>query len=249
MKILANVLIFLIYLTWTLLVFPLALTCLLGLSQKPALQSFSRRVSWFYGRYLVYLLSPLLPCEFKNKDYARKVAPCIIVANHQSFLDLFLMGLQNESNLCMVSRSWPYSKLFFYAPLMWSGGYIDAEKLPFERVLQLFEQRLKEGASLVIYPEGHRSKDGKLQKFHGGAFYLACKTKRPIVPLVIHDSYKILGPGTKLLSPKTIHLEMLKPIYPEAFLSETKTLPHRAMTRKVHALMQKALCQTSEIAS
>jgi 1-acyl-sn-glycerol-3-phosphate acyltransferase len=76
---------------------------------------------------------------------------------------------------------------------------------------------LGSGASIVIYPEGTRSPDGSLQRFHAGAFHLALATQTPILPLCIDGTGRFLKKGSLLLRPVPITVKLLQPLAPEHF--------------------------------
>lgn len=237
---LVNAAIAAIFISWTTLLLPVA-WLLLPFCRLTGGRGrrFLRQAAWCYGRGLLILLRPFIPTQCAERNLAKKVRPCIIVANHQSFLDLFLLGAQNERDLCLVSKAWPYRLLFFFAPVMRTAGYIDAESLPPAEVERRALQRLAEGATLVIFPEGRRTRDGSLGRFHVGAFYLACRAGVPVLPLAIVNSFAVFRVGSRCFTPEAVILRMLEPVYPREFSGDI--LPHRAMTRRVRAELQNVL--------
>ena len=68
---------------------------------------------------------------------------------------------------------------------------------------------LKDGMSLVIFPEGSRTLDGQIHRFKKGAFLLAEEMKMPVIPLVVEGPYKVLKRGTFLLYPSKLTLTIL----------------------------------------
>lgn len=86
------------------------------------------------------------------------------------------------------------------------------------------EQTLKHGMSLVVFPEGSRSWDGKMIPFKRGAFMLAGEFKLPVVPLTIDGSFKAMPRSTYFMTPTTIKLTIHKPIYPGERGFNTKQL-------------------------
>ncbi len=230
-----------LFVFWTVCILPVGLVFVLLMSPlslmgfRPVwMQTAARRYVSLYGRGMLFLLRPWMPVYVKNAQALMRTGPCVLVVNHQSFLDLYLLGSQAQGNLCLVSKSWPYKKLFFFAPVMRFAGYVDAESLPAEEVARLCVQRLAEGASVVFFPEGTRSKDGSLQKFHTGAFLLAQQAGVPVVPMIIYNAWRVFPKGAKLFAPQAINMELLEPVFPQHFYKET--LPHRAMMRHVRAL-------------
>ena len=78
--------------------------------------------------------------------------------------------------------------------------------------------------SLVIFPEGSRSWDGKLIPFKRGAFMLAAEFRLPVVPITIDGSFKAMPRSTYNMTPTTIHITIHKPIYPGEKGFNTKKL-------------------------
>lgn len=197
----------------------------------PALARLARRLITGYGRVTLWLLRPWMPVRVDNAHAALEAAPCIIVANHQSFLDLYLLGAQAATDLCLVSKSWPYRLLFFFAPMMRLAGYVDVERLSAPEAGELCLRRLREGATLVFFPEGSRTRDGRLGRFHAGAFVLAAQAGVPVAPLLIYNSREVFPAGGRLFCPASVRMRLLDAVHAVEFDGET--LPHRAMMRRV----------------
>jgi 1-acyl-sn-glycerol-3-phosphate acyltransferase len=163
-------------------------------------------------------------------------SPCIIVANHNSAIDPYLFGALPIEN-CFVT-SWPF-KIPVYGPLMRLAGYINIAD-GWEAILQIGAARLHAGASLSIWPEGHRSRDGRLGRFRKGAFQLAFETGYPILPVSIIGSDRILPPGRRFLSPGRVRIILHNPIFPEkSDLPPTEQIS--AMRDQARAVIGKSL--------
>ena len=93
------------------------------------------------------------------------------------------------------------------------AGYIDTAE-GWHNIRRKCAERLKNGVSVIIWPEGHRSRDGQMGRFRKGAFQLAVETGYPIQPVCIIGSGDILLPGERLLSPGRVKLVILDPILP-----------------------------------
>ncbi len=230
-----------LFVLWTVCILPFGLGAALlawplsAMKHRPVwVEEAARSYVSLYGRGMLFLLRPWLPTHMHNGHKAWEQGPCILVVNHQSFLDLYLLGCQKQSNLCLVSKSWPYRILFFFAPIMRLAGYVDAEALPPQEVAKHCLLRLQQGATVVFFPEGTRTKDGSLQKFHVGAFVLAQQAQVPVVPMLIKNAWHVFPKGAKLFAPQAIHMELLDPVFPQYFQKED--LPHRAMLRHVRKL-------------
>ena len=221
-----------VFVCWTIIILPCTLLiAVLHRLWPTAMCNANRKYIWFYGYTTLFFLQPWLPVRMRNPDLAVRYPHSIIIPNHQSFLDIYLLGAQNQSNVCMITKSWPYRLLFFFAPTMRSAGYIDAERLSAEDVEKLCLQRLEEGATLVIFPEGRRTRDGSLGRFHIGAFRMAVRAQVPVLPLLIQNTFHIFPPGSKTFTPALIEMAFLDPVFPQKFADAL--LPHRAMMRHV----------------
>ncbi|MDR0466639.1 MAG: 1-acyl-sn-glycerol-3-phosphate acyltransferase [Deltaproteobacteria bacterium] len=224
-----------VFVCWTIIALPCALpTVVLHGLWPSVMRRANRRLIWLYGRIALFFLRPWMPVRMGRPDLAVRLPRSIILPNHQSFLDLYLLSAQNQPNVCMVTKGWPFRLLFFFAPSMRGAGYVNAEALSPKAVEELCLQRLQEGATLVIFPEGRRSRDGSLGRFHSGAFRVAVKAQVPVLPLLIRNTFRIFPPGGKSFSPAPIEMEFLDPVHPQDFAAEL--LPHRAMLRRARAL-------------
>jgi 1-acyl-sn-glycerol-3-phosphate acyltransferase len=162
-----------------------------------------------YGWILVKIVPFLAPVIVESRG-EKPPLPAILVANHNSAIDPYLFGalLINVSFI----TTWPF-KIPVYGFCMRLARYIDANE-GWEKVCQKSAALLRSGVSIIIWPEGHRSRDGSLGRFKNGAFALAVQTGFPILPVCILGSEKLLPPGKRLLSPSRIKLLLLDPIYP-----------------------------------
>lgn len=214
------------------------------LTGSVAVRRLARAANWLYGRSVLWLSRPFIKIRCINPGGAKDLGSCILVCNHQSILDLYLIAVQGCHQACPVAKSWPFRLLFPFAPGMLAAGYIQAEGHTPHEISALCHQRLSEGTALVFFPEGRRSRDNSLGKFHAGAFKLALEENVPIVPMVIRNSGKAIRPGSLLLEPCCVEVELLPPIMPEGFAAfRGDLLPHRTLLKYVRQLFKKALAK------
>jgi 1-acyl-sn-glycerol-3-phosphate acyltransferase len=174
-----------------------------GRSFGPTLRLAIRKYGWF----LLRLLSPAIPVTVENRAGALPL-PAVFVANHSSAIDPFLFGLLAIENAFITS--WPF-RLPIYGSIMRMAGYIDARS-GWPEIETSGKILLDAGCSLTVWPEGHRSRNGRLGRFRKGAFKLAVAAGRPVVPVCILGAGELLPPGRKLLTAGRIKMILLPPI-------------------------------------
>jgi len=158
----------------------------------------------------------------RGRDHVPSSGPFIIAANHCSHLDspavILSLGHQRENLYVAGARDY-----FFNTPLKgwFFREFINA--VPFDRAgqiirgMRLCRRLLDSGNSLLIFPEGTRSMDGKLQPFKVGLGLLAAQTGVPIVPAYISGTYHALPKGSFLPRPHRISVTFGRPIQPSDF--------------------------------
>ena len=124
--------------------------------------------------------------------------PVLFVANHQSYLDIPVLLGYVDKPMAFIGKS-GLLKIPFISDWMKliECVFLD-QKNPRQAMkdMSLAAEKIRRGYSMLIFPEGHRSKGEGHRKFHQGSFRLAFKTGVPIVPITINGTYKLLeGPG------------------------------------------------------
>ncbi len=144
-----------------------------------------RRATRWFARGVVHGL-PFGKLEFQNITAETFSPPCIVISNHQSAVDVMLM-VSLPADVRQTAK-----KRVFESPLLGIGcqllGHVMVEPSDPAKTLERCRARLAEGASVHFYPEGTRSKDGFIDRFHRGAFELAIELQQEILPVVICDS-------------------------------------------------------------
>jgi len=132
--------------------------------------------------------------------------PYIFMCNHQSALDIFSL----LSSLPLSFRWIAKRELFFIPFFGWAikrAGYISLDRKNPREALKAIEEaatRIREGLNIIIFPEGTRSKDGKLLPFKKGGFSLAVRSGVPIVPVGIQGTYRLQPKGSFIPKEKGI---------------------------------------------
>jgi 1-acyl-sn-glycerol-3-phosphate acyltransferase len=162
-----------------------------------------------YGWILIRVVPFMAPVVLEDRSGGFP-KPVIFIPNHNSSIDPYLIGILPMDHAFVTS--WPF-KIPLYSFFMRLAGYIDSTN-GWEHVQTAGTKLLESGCSLTIWPEGHRSRDGRLRRFKNGAFQLALSASRPIVPVCIVGSRQILPPGKRFLSPARVKVILLPAIMP-----------------------------------
>ena len=161
----------------------------------------------------------LLPVKVEGRELLERKQSYIFVANHQGSYDIFLVyGFLGRSFRWMMKKSLRNIPLIGKA--CESAGHIFVDKSgpkAIYRTCQQGRQVLKNGVSLMVFPEGARSFTGHMGKFRRGAFQMADELQLPVVPVTIDGSFDVL-PRQKGISFVTWHplrLVIHAPIFPQ----------------------------------
>lgn len=144
----------------------------------------------------------------------------LFVVNHQSNFDIpVLIQALPQFQLRWIAKR-ELLRIPFFGWAMWASKHIPvdrADSMDALKSLKLAEQRMAAGISVVVFPEGSRSTDGKLLPFKRGGFLLALKTKTPIVPVTLNGTGKLLARGEWRVRPGVIDVTIGAPIAAEDF--------------------------------
>ena len=134
--------------------------------------------------------------------------PQIFIANHQGYYDIFALAGYLAVQLRWVSKSVLF-RIPFMGWAMTAAGYIPVERNNRKQSYQAFLNTLeaiKAGSSIVVFPEGTRSKDGNIGVFKKGSQLLAQRAKVPMVPVTIIGTQDIIRKGSMLIHPKVVQI-------------------------------------------
>ena len=135
--------------------------------------------------------------------------PRVVVCNHQSHLDLFCQ-LIFTPNIIFLTNDWVWNNPS-YGLLIRNAEYYPVRD-GIEELLPKLQSLVERGYSIAVYPEGTRSKDCSIGRFHQGAFWLAEQLGVEILPMCLYGPGKILRKKTYTLHPGPVHIEVGEPI-------------------------------------
>lgn len=117
-----------------------------------------------------------------NEKYDR---PAVIIANHQSFIDILLL-LSITPKIVMITKGWVWNSPFFGGFVRYADFHYSDEG--YEALTAKLREKVDKGYSVVIFPEGTRSPDCSIRRFHKGAFYIAQALRMDILPIIIYGA-------------------------------------------------------------
>jgi 1-acyl-sn-glycerol-3-phosphate acyltransferase len=160
--------------------------------------------------------------KVEGREWVRELErPVIFAANHSSHADtsLILHALGDRArDRTVVAAAADY---WFKRPLLGNIVSLFLNTFPFSRTggaqaqLHSSSQLLKSGWNLVLFPEGSRSPDGRIQEFKPGVGHLANETGTPVVPMHIRGAYQIMPRGQSLPLPGPVRVRIGKPMAPD----------------------------------
>ncbi len=125
----------------------------------------------------------------------------ILVANHLSSLDILVLGSFLRRDFRWLAKAELF-KVPFSGWYLSSAGHIRVHRgedasARNKSIREQIHRVMEDGASVLFFPEGTRSRDGQLKPFRLGAFLAAIREDKPIIPLVIRGTHELMEPGAK----------------------------------------------------
>jgi 1-acyl-sn-glycerol-3-phosphate acyltransferase len=141
----------------------------------------------------------------------------IFVSNHQSIYDIPVIFANLPYQLRIIAKESLGSFPFLGWHLRRSGHLLVDRKRPDRAgILGRWRALVKDGLSLIIFPEGTRSADGRLAPFKAGSFLLAIEAKLPIVPVSVDGTRLVMHKGELTTRPGAVRLTLHPPVETEA---------------------------------
>ncbi len=175
------------------------------------------KMGWFHKVISKYMKSVLYTNPFVKKTIINTgnenfSKPAVIIANHTSFLDILAVGMLHPK-ICFLVNDWVYKSPVFGKAVQRADFYPVSSGI--ENSLEHLREKVRQGYSLMAFPEGTRSNTNKTKRFHKGAFYLAERFNLDILPVLIHGNSEVLPKGSFIIKDGNITVEILPRIKAE----------------------------------
>ncbi len=164
----------------------------------------ARRIIWSTGSKVI----------IHGQEYVPKDKGVVFIANHQSYLDIPVMIGYIEKPKGFIAKIELLKIPILSMWIKYLGGVYIVRNNPKQSLKAINEgaEKIKNGDSMVIFPEGTRSADGKLGEFKPGSLKLAIKSGAPIVPVVIKGTVNVMPKKKFAVKPSQVELYVLPPI-------------------------------------
>jgi 1-acyl-sn-glycerol-3-phosphate acyltransferase len=176
--------------------------------------------------------------EVSGLEHVPAGVSCIFLSNHVSNLDppVIFPALPGMNSVLLKKE---LMKIPLLGTAMRLGKFVPVDRgnrrEAARESVAAAADALKSGLNMLIFAEGTRSKDGRLQPFKSGPFYLAMQTGAPIVPMVISGTEKMMRKHSAAITPGVARVEFLEPIYPGEYQTR-EDLMRAARAAMVEAL-------------
>lgn len=194
------------------------------------------------GKIIKFILKPAFLFFVKVKkegiENIEKNEPVIFAGNHQSFLDGFIVNQAVPNSVLDKTYYFADIKHFRKGYMKFMGEnsniiFVDINK-NLVSSLQMLSKALRNGKNIVIFPEGTRTRDGKINNFKKFFAILSKELNIPIVPFVLDGAYEAYPPSSKYPKGGDVKVKFLEKIYPS-------DMSYEEITEKVYNTIKKEL--------
>ena len=155
-----------------------------------------------------------LELAVKGQEYLWEKRPAVFIFNHQSSVDMFVAAKLIRKDAVGIAKK-ELKSMPIIGQLLQAGGVIFIDRKDKEKAIEAMKpavEALQNGTSIIIFPEGTRSKDKTLGSFKKGAFHLAMQAGVPLIPIVLRNAADAMPNGGALFRATAIEIKVLPPV-------------------------------------
>ena len=201
-------------------------------------QKISYHIANLWGK-LIFQMNPFWKLTVSGRERIKKNKAYVLVANHSSLADIICLYCLGRHFKWLAKES--LFKIPFFGWTMSFLRYIPLERGKHGSIRDSFQtaqEWLEKGGSVLIFPEGTRSRSGALGEFKNGAFKLAIRSQKPIIPIVLRGTRQAISKGKMIVATKVEgSITVLSEIDTSSYAEEGR----ETLKNKVWHLMEQAL--------
>jgi 1-acyl-sn-glycerol-3-phosphate acyltransferase len=170
------------------------------------------RLGRLWGRIVLWVSG--IGVDIQGLEHVNPRQAQVIVSNHQGSFDIWALMAYLPLQFRWVLKKELF-RIPFMGPAMRKAGYVGVDRRHPHQAMEDMKKalaRLREGKSVLVFPEGTRSRDGRVGEFKRGGFMLAYKAGAPVLPISISGSFGIMPKGSCWIFPRRIKLTIQPPI-------------------------------------
>ena len=152
--------------------------------------------------------------EIQGLEYIEPGKTVIFCSNHPSAMDIPILFASLPAQFRFAAK-----RSLFHVPFLgWHlrrSGHVPVDRGHPRKALRSLDQaaeKIRAGTPVVLFPEGHRSRDGSMGEFKSGSFYLAIQAGVPLIPITLNGSRAVLKPDTLHIKPGTVEVIIHPPL-------------------------------------
>ena len=175
----------------------------------------------------------------ENRATLEPAQPYVFMANHASSLDIWAAFVAVPRRLRMIAKK-QLGRIPLFGWVMWAGRFIFIDRgngVAARRSIDEAGERIRKGDSVLIFPEGTRTRDGTLGAFKKGGFHLAVRAGVPIVPVALRGTRKLMPRGSYLLRSGTVTAIIGEPIPTQGLTDEERASLGDRVRRAVESML------------
>ena len=200
-------------------------------------------INWLSRTLMFHIGIPGTKFSCRNSVGEDFVKPSVIICNHQSHLDL-MCQLIFTPKMVFLTNNWVWNNPLYGAIIRNAEFYPVADGI--EELLPKLKSLVERGYHIAVYPEGTRSTDCKIQRFHKGAFYLAEELRVDILPMYIYGPGKVLPKKEHTLNKWPIYVEVGKRLTQKQMASLGNAREQASTIRRHYVMKYQELCDKIE---
>jgi len=194
----------------------------------------------FWGELATSLAG--IDLRVEGEEHLWEKRPAVFIFNHQSALDAILMMKLLRRDVTGVGKK-EIRRHPIFGPVFGAAGVVFVDRADSKKAIEALRpavDALREGRSLVIAPEGTRSRTPRLGRFKKGAFHLAMQAEVPIVPVVFRNVLDALPRDALVVRPASIEAVVLPPVDTSAWTRESLDDEIQAIRARYLAILEPA---------